>query len=177
MSEQVEVEPKKKKGKLPVIIALVVVLAGGGFFVTKMRSPAKKGPEVIQLGAIEPLGTFLVNLSDGRTYLRADIAVHMAKGKSLAGGGGGHGGGDEGMAPVKDAIIRLLSSKSLGQVSTAEGKLALKRELAEALNHAVHEEPAEGKKPEVKPPDPVPEDWDSETGPVLKVYFTSFATQ
>ena len=39
--------PKKKGGKLPIIIALVAVLGGGGFFMTKGKKDAKKEPREI----------------------------------------------------------------------------------------------------------------------------------
>ncbi len=191
MSEAVET--KKKKSKLPMIIMLIVVLAGGGFFATKGKGD-KKEPEV-KLGAIEPLGEFLVNLSDGRTYLRTEISVQVADGKSAGAGGGGHGAGAD-FTVARDAVITILKSKSLRQVSTPEGMDALRREIALAINRAMpkDEEHADEKKSDKKknksdkdeapelledlPPDERDHpDWDSETGPVLKVFFTNFATQ
>jgi len=183
MSEAAEATTKKKS-KLPMIIMLVVVIAGGGFFATKGKGD-KKEPEV-KLGAIEPLGEFLVNLADGRTYLRTEISVQVAEGKSVA---------IKGKSPdftvARDAVISTLKSKSLKQISTPAGMDALRRELALAINRAMpKDEEADDKKKKKKKSDGdddvledvAPEDreypeWDSDTGPALKIYFTNFATQ
>lgn len=177
-------EGKKKKSKLPIIIMLMVVLGGGGFFATKGKGGDAE-PEV-KLGKIEPLGEFLVNLSDGRTYLRTEIAVHVAEGKSVGSGGKGASGD---FTVARDAVITVLKSKSLKQVNHPEGMAALRREIALAINRAIPDEEAEKKDKkkkksdddeplaDVAPEDREHPDWDSETGPALKVYFTNFATQ
>lgn len=193
MSEA-KAEGGKKKGKMPMIIALVVVLAAGGFFGSKMGGSKEKKAPPIELGEVVSLGEFLVNLSDGHTFLKTDISVHVAKDQHLAEpSGGGHGAKEEPPAPVRDAIIAVLSSQDLKTVSTPEGKLALKKALAAAINAAVpHKEEGEGKddkeekghkkKEKAKEhgdeeEEIVDETWDAQHGPVLKVYFTNFATQ
>lgn len=189
-------EGGKKKGKMPMIIALVVVLAAGGFFGSKMGGSKEKKAPPIELGEIVSLGEFLVNLSDGQTFLKTDISVHVAKGQHLAEpSGGGHGAKEEPPAPVRDAIIAVLSSQDLKTVSTPEGKLALKKALAAAINAAVpHKEEGEDKEKgdkeekghkkkkskdhgEEEEEEILDETWDAQHGPVLKVYFTNFATQ
>ncbi|MCW5937570.1 MAG: flagellar basal body-associated FliL family protein [Fimbriimonadaceae bacterium] len=199
--------PKKKGGKLPMIIALVVTLGAGGYFGMKMGGGSKE-PEKpkVELGEITPVGEYLVNLADGKTYLRVEVSLQLAKDAHLAEGGGGgegHGGAAEPPAPVKDAIVSVLSSKTLAQVATPEGKAALKKEIAAAVNAtAPHNDEEEkdsksekkgakadkkGAKGEAKGHHDEEEDhgeeeiidksWDSQKGPVLKVFFTSFATQ
>jgi flagellar FliL protein len=211
--EATEKPEKKKKGKLPIIIVLVLVLAGGGFFMMKGKGGEKKKEPPITLGEKVSLGDFLVNLRDGKTFLQTNIVVHLAKGKKLGEGGGGEGEGEAAgpsteLAALQSAIIVTLSSKTLDEIRTPEGKLALQRELAEVLNKEIEleekgagkeekkegekakegEQPKEGEKAKEGEKDakakegeakkePEHPDWDSDKGPVLKIYFTKFATQ
>lgn len=188
MAEAAPKEGGKKKGKMPMVIALVLMLVAGGFFGMKMGGGGKKAEPKIELGEVVPLGEFLVNLNDGRTFLKTDISVQIAKESHLddSKGGGEHGAKAEPPAAVRDAVVSVLSSQSLEQISTPEGKLALKKALANAINAVApkHEEKdgeKEGKKAKKKSHEEEEEvvdpSWDSQTGPVLKVYFTTFATQ
>jgi flagellar basal body-associated protein FliL len=193
MSEAAEGK-KKKGGKLPMIIALVAVLGGGGFFMMKGKEEPKEKP-AIELGEIVSLGEFLVNLADGGAYLRTEISVHVAKDMHLddGKGGDGHGKKADPPAPVRDAVIEILSSRSMRQISTPDGRAKLRKDIAAAINKAVpHHEEEKGKekdkdskkKKKSKSEDDhhdeeeiVDETWDNQHGPVLKVYFTNFATQ
>jgi flagellar FliL protein len=176
-------EAKKKKGKLPVILLLIVVLGAGGFFGMRMKGgPPPKKPE-IKLGEIVSIDEFLLNLRDGKTYLRTQIAFHVKEGfkkEEL----------DRALPAVRDTIIAVLTSKSIGEVSTVKGKEQLKTQIAESVNSVLEElapEAApstkvkevtvdnEGKSQKSSAPKNLA--WQSDTGPVLKVYFTSFATQ
>jgi flagellar basal body-associated protein FliL len=194
VAEKAATEGKKKKGgKLPLIIGIVALAGGGGFFAAKGAGGSKPAEKKVELGEIAPLGEFLVNLSDGRTFLRAEISVHVAKGEHLdphaAGGGGGHGGGEAAPpAPIRDAVIEVLTSQSLASVSSVAGKARLKKQLAAAINEAAHAlhpaEPGKEKGKDEKHDEEKADkkesghkDWDAADGPVLKVYFTSFATQ
>ena len=184
-------EPKegKKKGKLPIILILALVLGGGGFFMMKGKGKPKE-PE-IKLGAIEPLTEFLVNLKGGSNYLQTELALQFKDGfkkEEL----------DKNMPAVRDAVIMVLSSKSISELSSEPAKARLKREIAAFVNKTLEDltPPPEGhtekkkkkKKGEDQEEDPRkiaatdPEElehpeWDSDEGPVLKVYFTKFATQ
>ena len=205
MSEAAAPEKPKKKGKLPMILALVVMLVAGGFFGMKMGSGSKKEEPEIELGEVVALGEFLVNLNDGRTFLKTDIAVHVGKDMHIAEeAGGGHETKAEPPAPVRDAVIAVLSSQDFNEISTPEGKEKLKKAIAKAINAvAPHHEEEKDKKGKGKKDKGhgakeseghgesakdghgkaaeeehvVDETWDSQTGPVLKVYFTTFATQ
>ncbi|MBS1714458.1 MAG: flagellar basal body-associated FliL family protein [Armatimonadetes bacterium] len=205
MSEAAAPEKPKKKGKLPMILALVVMLVAGGFFGMKMGSGGKKEEPPIELGEVVPLGEFLVNLNDGRTFLKTDIAVHVAKNMHLTEeAGGGHEGKAEPPAPVRDAVISVLTRQDFNEIATPEGKEKLKKEIAKAINavvpHHDEEKDKKGKGKKAKghaaksegeagaekgaeghgashEEEIVDETWDSQTGPVLKVYFTTFATQ
>lgn len=187
MSEAAKEEaPKKKKGKLPMIIALVAILGGGGFFVMKGKGKKHEKP-VIKLGVIEPIPEFLVNLAGGQTFLRTEVALQFAEGfkkEEL----------DKNMPAIRDAILSELTTRSQSELKSLAGKRKLKIRIAEAVNALFPGEDAHGEatpsedakdskdtkkkdeKKEDKPKDENPE-WDSQTGPCLKVYFTSFAMQ
>lgn len=125
----------KKKGKLPLIIIMVVLIVAGVFI--GMKAGGKKdGPPPlppIELGEIETLGSeFLANLADGRSYVRANIAVHLAKtfkGEELK----------KYLATLRDAVILCLSSKSMEEMNSLEGKESLKREIAYHINQVLEE--------------------------------------
>lgn len=190
MSEQPKTEeaaPKKKGGKMIIIVVLVLLLGGGGFFMMKRGGGGPPKPPEAELGTIEPVAEFLVNLADGRTYLKAEIAVHLDKNfkkEELAGN----------MPAVKDAIVARLRSLTPDKLRSESGMRLVRRGLAADLNKVLQslhkdekaapkaKEPGEkaGKGKEAKPdPKAKPKhpDWDSQEGPVLKVYFPSFATQ
>jgi flagellar basal body-associated protein FliL len=184
-------EPKKKKSKLPIILILVLVLGGGGFFAMKMRGGTKAKPE-IKLSKEKPaeLKEFLINLRDPDVYCRTEIALGLAEGvkPTII---------DEHEAAVRDAINLEITSKKLAEVNSPAGMMQLKRDIAADLNKILAEpddksaddadtsgdtppaskEPKDAKADASKPAAPVHPEWDSDTGPVLKVYFNAFATQ
>jgi flagellar FliL protein len=190
----------KKKNMLPVILAVVAVLGGGGYFMMSGKKEAKVEPEIALAHASEDAGEFLVNLRGGG-YLSTKIALQCALEQTVSSGGGGHGAAGAIQPFVNDAIISVLTSKSMDDVTSVEGKLKLKRELAYYINHAAHtfaheegaedkksskkkkksssHEPQEGGVPEELTADFEPEypEWDSDEGPVLKVFFLTFTTQ
>lgn len=183
MSEAAPKEEGKKKGKLPVLIVVAIMLFGGGFFGMKMRGGEKKEPE-IKLGKIVEFEEKLYNLNDMQTWLRVTVAVHLKEGydeKKFA----------ENIAPIEDAMNMVVRGKSPSQVQTVAGLHALKKELVTKINDALASlEPKEEKEPEKsdeevgsekkpeKPAEKKPDnDWESQTGPVLKLYFRAFAVQ
>lgn len=128
------------------------------------------------------LDVFIVNLSETNTFLKVALLVEYdqhildrelgghGEGGGHGDGGGASGGGEEG-APVgpgplphamkerepmiRDAVIRVLSSKKSTDVLTADGKESLKQELVEAINESLG----------------------FEEGPVQNVYFSEFIIQ
>ena len=197
---EVEEPQKKKGGKLPIIIALVVLLAGGGFFM--MKGQGKKEPPPLKLGTIEPLEEFLVNLQETNVYLRTEIALHLKDkftkeelDKSLPA-----------VRDIVNAILRSKSTEDIrtaDDVASLKRELVeginKVLEAAEADAHPVEAPPEAtvGTAPKIgtakgpaagdpkfgavakdreKLKAPAHPDWDSQTGPVLKLYFTSFAT-
>lgn len=200
---------KKKGGKLPIILVAVLVVAGGGFFMMgKKEKPKVKEDPLPKLGAVQKLGDeFLVNLKDGRTYLVAEISVQVEAGGHVtdpvdaAAGKGGHGAGDPTFAVARDAINMVLAEKSLEDITKKDGMKLLKRELAVAMNHALHaaHPPKEGEEEKVDPKEEhkkkkdqeegkhedahheeIDHEWldeidrDAEEGPILKVFFDKF---
>lgn len=175
-----EEEGKKKKGNMLLFIiigVLVLILIIGGvvaFLMMGNDEAAAKGGEATkheasaapeekhasnaeasggeeastEIGLMFPLETFTVNLlsESGRRYLKVVMNLEMG-GKELS-------PELEEKKPVfRDIIIRILSSKSLEEISTIKGKEKLKEEIVNEIN------------PRLK------------DGKVKHVYFTDFVVQ
>lgn len=163
---------------MPMIAALVAVVAGGGFFAMKGQgSNTQEVEPEIALGTTEPMGEFLVNLADGRTYLRVTVSVQFADHFDVA-----YKMVDS-QAAVQDAIVMTLSSRTLEEIRTLDGKQQLKWKLAHEINRALasKEKSASRSRRREEPREFAPpvneEGWDHDEGPALKIYFTSFVTQ
>jgi len=157
------------KRLLLLVIPLVLVVAGAGFFLLggagaapfvlnitinqsgdagKSAAPAEKHLTV-------SLGERIVNLADpgGYRYLKTEIVVEVAVDQktyerlTAAGGGGGHGGGGGSTDPlraelehswpkIQDTLTMVLTSKTVDELATPEGKEHLKDELREKLQPA-----------------------------------------
>jgi flagellar basal body-associated protein FliL len=179
---------------MPIIIALVVVVAAGGYFgLSKGKGKEKPKEEAPKVGGIVDLGEFTVNLKGGTNYLRAKVAVQMDAKTDAE-----HM--KEQLPALQDVVVSVLSDKTMNQVLSAKGKDELKVELAFEMNHRMHmlhgeagkeeksEEKTEGK-PEKEgekehaeeghepPKERKYPDFDSDSGPVLKIYLTDFAMQ
>ncbi|WP_022852812.1 flagellar basal body-associated FliL family protein [Thermodesulfatator atlanticus] len=131
---------EKKGGKkfLIFIILGVLLLAGGGagaYFLLFAKSspppeeqPAPEPPEP-EVGPFLQLDPFVVNLADptGHRYLRAKITLEFRNDKAyqLA---------NDRIPQINDAIIMVLSSKTVEEVLSPEGKLELRLELIRKLN-------------------------------------------
>jgi flagellar FliL protein len=151
--EEIQEEtPKKSKSKLWLIIGAgaVLILGGGGFFAWKFFFAAPDGSNLLKkkigvqhniaarsetedkkgtMGPVQPLETFIVNLnsSEGQRYLKATMSVELndeAAVKEVT----------ERTAQLRDAIIILLSSKTVDEITKLEGKEMLKREVVARVN-------------------------------------------
>jgi flagellar FliL protein len=133
-------KPKKKFPiKLVVIVVAVIVLAAGGFFGWQVMAqndeePAEevKEEEVVEeTTVIYPLKSFVVNLlsRNGTTknYLKVTMDIELSKEEYIL-------EIEKQKAKVRDAVLMLLSSKTLKDISTVEGKLQLKQELLLRMN-------------------------------------------
>ncbi len=196
MSEEAKDAPKKK-GKMPIIIVLALLLAGGGFFMMKSKGGAPKKPKIELAEKESELEEFLVNMKGGTTYLRTKLAVKLRKDyteEKLK----------DNIGAVEDAVITVLRDTSPDQIRSGDDFAKLKKRLAEAINTklegpVVEDKPKAGDKGEAGDDTPKrsgkvteieksaegepavkkkPEmDWDSKSGPVLQIFFKSFATQ
>ncbi|MGA1861839.1 flagellar basal body-associated FliL family protein [Deferribacter thermophilus] len=134
---------KKKKSKLLLIIIILVVLlvVGGGaayFFVLKPKADNQAAEEASKkkevkaeptIGPLYSLDTFIVNLADpgGTRYLKVTMQLELDGEKVQE-------EMDKRKPQIRDVILTVLSSKTYAEVSTAQGKLALKQELIRRIN-------------------------------------------
>jgi flagellar FliL protein len=155
---------KKGKGKLLIILVAVLVLALGGggaayFFMgrgdaAKGNKTAKgtgdghdagHGEEAEEGEAHEPavvaLPTFTVNLADkdAPRYLRTTVSLLIKdteKAAALSGGDHKPAGEPVRIAMARSAILELLTTKTAEELMSAEGKTALKKEIAARASDA-----------------------------------------
>jgi len=94
-----------------------------------------------------PLEPFIVNIYDGQElrYLKVKVELEMA--------GATKADMDSRLAPIRDAVLVLLSAKTLHDIQDVQGKTQLKEEILVAINKII----APGK--------------------IGKVYFTDFVVQ
>jgi hypothetical protein len=123
-------------------------------------------------------------LSDGRV-LTTTLAVHSAQGASVLEKAVNAPLGRP-MPAVRDAVNSVLSQQNPDEITTGEGRRALRRDLARAMNFAAWNfRRGAGPGLEVDPTnrevdgelldaDLQDSIWDSMTGPILKVYFVDF---
>jgi flagellar FliL protein len=97
---------------------------------------------------IFPLEPFIVNIYDGQElrYLKVKVEMEMA-------GAGVKAELDTRLAPIRDAILVLLSTKTLQDIQDIQGKNQLKDEILASINKII-------------PP-----------GKIAKIYFTDFVVQ
>jgi flagellar FliL protein len=95
-----------------------------------------------------PLEPFIVNIYDGQElrYLKVKLEIEMVSSAVKA-------DMDARLAPIRDAILVLLSTKTLQDVQEVAGKNQLKDEILSSINKHI-------------PP-----------GKISKVYFTDFVVQ
>jgi flagellar FliL protein len=177
-------KPKGKKKLLIIVTVVMLLLGGGAAFFLlggKKEEPKKEEEEHVEevhhykTAELEP---FIVNLSENNRFLKTTILLeydpkaleatgeHGSGGEESGGhgsGGGEEGGGGKGGLPeamagrlpmIRDAIIRVLSSKKVEEVLSGDGKEKLKEDLIESCNEAIGIE-----------------------GAVVGVYFTEFIVQ
>ncbi len=146
-----------------VVLAVVFMMMGKG---ASKKDKAKEGGEATTEAKVEggehgaasgtatgasniyPLEPFIVNIYDGQElrYLKVKVELEMS-------GAGVKADLDNRLAPIRDAILILLSTKTLQDIQDVQGKNQLKDEILAAINKII-------------PP-----------GKIAKVYFTDFVVQ
>ncbi len=108
---------------------------------------AAGGKEGAAASTTYPLEPFIVNIYDGQElrYLKVKVEMEMA--------GAVKGDLDARLAPIRDAILVLLSSKTLQDIQDLQGKNQLKDEILISINKIIY--PAK----------------------IARVYFTDFVVQ
>ncbi|MGA7144669.1 MAG: flagellar basal body-associated protein FliL [Desulfobacterales bacterium] len=145
---------KKLSLKLIIIASIVLFIGAGGFFgYSKFKksseaSAATKKKQKVSI--ICPLKSFVVNLLDkrgvGKRYLKVTVEVEVGRDedKQLI---------DSHNPQLRDSILLLLSSQTLEEINTMDGKLALKQELLSRMKQILG------------------------NGVVRRIYFTEFVVQ
>jgi flagellar FliL protein len=141
-------ESAEEKGsplKMVVIVVLVLVLVGGGFLGWMFFSSSDDGSlDPLEAGGSPPvpeeettsqtyaLETFVVNLNDpgGKRYLKTNIQLeYVSEGLTAE--------LDRRLPQLRDMILLQLSSKSLDDIQSVDGKIALRRELIQRINQTL----------------------------------------
>ena len=146
--------PKKAKLKI-IIIAVVVMLIGvGGIYgyskYNKGKEEKAETRTTENTSVVIPLNSFVVNLMDkqgvGKRYLKVTMQLEIRKeeDKLLI---------ENHNAQIRDTSLLLLSSQSLKEINTVEGKLELKQNLLSRMNQILGD------------------------GVVRTIYFTEFVVQ
>jgi flagellar basal body-associated protein FliL len=187
-------EGAKKGSKMPVIIAAVLVLAGGGYFMMSKgkSSEPQKQPDVI-LGEKMDLGEFVTPLKDGKTFLQVQVVVQLGKDEHVGEAAGGEHSGAAAPDPLaRNAVLTVLRDTGPEDIQTNEKLSVLRQRIAWQINHDVEvaesfAPPKEGggkkrkkKKGEAEKFEVLPvkereyPELDSDDGPVRIVMFTKF---
>ncbi len=159
--EEATSETKKPNNKLMIIIiaVLVLIIAGGAAVALLLMNEEEPAPAPVveqsappaqqkasssrsredsdevdsrklsDIGILYPLDTFTVNLKSdaGRRYLKATISLEL-NGQEL-------GMELDKKAPViRDRIIRILTSKTLEEISSKKGKQKISEQIIDTLN-------------------------------------------
>ena len=152
--EKKQIPTKKSKLKL-IIIAIVVLLIGvGGIYgyslLNKGKEKKSDTKKTDKTSIVIPLNSFVVNLMDkhnvGKRYLKVtmEFEVNKEEDKLLI---------ENHNAQIRDTILLLLSSQSLTEINTMEGKLELKQNILSRMNQILGD------------------------GIVSRIYFTEFVVQ
>lgn len=125
-----EQAPKKSKLKLIIIAVLVLLIGAGGIYgYSKYNKGKEKKTETKrneEVSIVCPLNSFVVNLQDkrgvGKRYLKITMQLEVGKEEDVLVIGNHN-------AQIRDTILLLLSSQTLIEINTMEGKLELKQAL------------------------------------------------
>lgn len=150
-----------KKVLIIIIVAAVLFMGmvGTGFFIlwnkvsqlpldsSKVDDLSVEEEENV-IGPLYSLDTMIVNLADhgGKRYLRVTMVLELSDPEALA-------SIESRLPQVRDAILMILPTKNYDDISTSEGKVALRSQVMEKINSLMT------------------------TGRVNNIYFTEFVVQ
>lgn len=145
---------KKSKLKLIIIPVVVLLLAVGGFLGYSKYKKGKEAKVLAQkaekVSIICPLKSFVVNLLDkkgvGKRYLKVTIQLEVENEENRL-------VVENHIPQLRDTILLLLSSQTLNEINTMEGKLELKQTLLSRMKQILGD------------------------GVVQRIYFTEFVVQ
>ncbi len=151
--EEIKIGEKSKKRRMPplkwIIVGIVgvAILSGGILGYVLLKKPTHETPHKTttsesvskvdtsgnDLSQTFPLEKFVVNLNDpgGKQYLHITIELESTV----------NGFAEElnsKMPQIKDAILIILSSKSLSDVQGMDGKITLRKELITEINKVLN---------------------------------------
>ena len=154
-------KPKSKKKLMFIGLGVLALIAGAGVPMFLMGGGEEAAEEAHvqeepaeELKRLEnlDLGIFIVNLSETSSFLKTHIVVEYdaalleKQTAVLEGAGGGEGEAAGGGTPhyltkkenvIRHTIIRILSSKTVDEVLTPDGKDLLTEELIDGLNDVI----------------------------------------
>ena len=149
-----EKPPKKSKLKLIIIAVVVLFIGAGGIYgyskYNKEKEEKAETRKTEKVSIICPLNSFVVNLLDtqgvAKRYLKITMQLEIGKEEDrlLI---------ENHNAQIRDIVLLLLSSQSLKEINTMEGKLELKQTLLARMNQILGD------------------------GVVRSIYFTEFVVQ
>ena len=135
---------------MPIMMVIVIVLVlaiGAKVFLGGSKANAKEVKKTAEVGISLPLDEFLVNM-EGSSDHYLKTTIALGLKKGMT-----EEQAKEHIPAMRDVILSVLQTKTLKELSSPKEREALKDEVKERVNKEVAEEP------------------------VVKVYFTSFATQ
>ncbi len=131
------------KTVLIIIISVAVLfmgMMGAGFFILWNKisqvpvDPSKVAEMSVEeeenvIGPLYPLDTMIVNLSDdgGKRYLRVTMALELSDPESVD-------TIESRLPQIRDAVLMILPTKTYDDVSTTDGKIALRKQIMEKIN-------------------------------------------
>ena len=133
VKENQEEKPKKSKLKFIIIGVIVLLLGAGGFFGYSKYKKANEKDMVKeeQVSIIIPMRSFVVNLFDkkgiGKRYLKITMEIEVVKEEDQL-------KVENNIPQLRDTVLILLSSQTLKDINTMEGKLELKHAILLRMN-------------------------------------------
>lgn len=132
-----------------LIAGVLVYVMGSHRGVAEAGTHAKEGHEKKAAPVVYPLEPFVVNIRDGQDirYLKLKVELETTSGPEAK------GELDPFLPPMRDAVLALLSTKTLQDIQDLPGKTRLKEEILASLS-------------KIAP-----------SGKISRVYFTDFMVQ